>query len=248
MYGYVYKTTNLLNGKIYIGQHKSLIHDKKYFGSGKYIKRSLALHGVENFSNEILEWCDTVEELCEREIFWISKYNSLDNSIGYNIMKGGQAGDCTIGMSKEDYERYCKKLQGKNNPMYRSGERGIHPKGMEGKKHTESTKKKIKDSLTGEKNPFYGKSWEEFGGHPKGMKGKKHPKNTTWKHSVSILITMPNGDQRSFKTVSEAVRETEFSSAVIYSILEKGIPYAPNKSKFEHLRGTTIVRENTELI
>lgn len=41
MYGYIYKTTNLINGKIYIGQHKSEEYDSSYYGSGKKILRAL---------------------------------------------------------------------------------------------------------------------------------------------------------------------------------------------------------------
>ena len=50
MYGYIYKTTNLLNNKIYIGQKKSneFLHEK-YLGSGKYLLNSIRKHGKENF-------------------------------------------------------------------------------------------------------------------------------------------------------------------------------------------------------
>ena len=41
MFGYIYKTTNLLNNKIYIGQHKSELFDTKYFGSGKILKNAI---------------------------------------------------------------------------------------------------------------------------------------------------------------------------------------------------------------
>ena len=46
MYGYVYKTTNLLTGKIYVGQHKSEKFDEKYFGSGKILKAEISQHGI----------------------------------------------------------------------------------------------------------------------------------------------------------------------------------------------------------
>ena len=41
MFGYIYKTTNLINGKIYIGQHKSEVFDNSYYGSGKLIGRAI---------------------------------------------------------------------------------------------------------------------------------------------------------------------------------------------------------------
>lgn len=67
MYGYIYLTTNLINNKKYIGRHKSPIKDNSYYGSGKIIKEALKKYGKENFSVEILEECNTKEELFEKE-------------------------------------------------------------------------------------------------------------------------------------------------------------------------------------
>lgn len=69
MIGYIYKTTNLINGKIYIGKHEAVEHDKKYFGSGYLLNKAIEKYGIENFSNEIIEECDKYEELDEREIY-----------------------------------------------------------------------------------------------------------------------------------------------------------------------------------
>lgn len=93
-YGYIYKTTNLVNGKIYIGQHKwsgSEI-DTHYFGSGKLLKAAIKAYGKENFNYELLEWCDSFEQLNEREQYWERVYGLPDptRKIGYNITAGGQ--------------------------------------------------------------------------------------------------------------------------------------------------------------
>lgn len=89
---FIYKTTNLLNGKIYIGQ--SIFEpDQKpnYLGSGGKLKNSIKEFGIGNFTREILESDIThTKILNEREIYWISYYNSTDPDIGYNILKGGQ--------------------------------------------------------------------------------------------------------------------------------------------------------------
>ena len=90
MYGYIYKTTNLINGKIYIGQHCSNKFDTSYYGSGKKILRALKKYGLNNFNCEIIEWCETREIANEREIFWICKLNSKNNDVGYNITDGGE--------------------------------------------------------------------------------------------------------------------------------------------------------------
>ena len=104
MYGYIYKTTNLINGKIYIGQKKSSVFlEEKYLGSGKHLKRAVLLYGKENFKVEMLDTSETKKELDDKEIYWISYYNATDNTIGYNISNGGN-----------DY----RSMSGKNNPMY----------------------------------------------------------------------------------------------------------------------------------
>lgn len=93
MYGYVYLTTDLTNGKIYVGQHKSEVFDENYFGSGKVVKRKIQKYGKENFTCKILEECDSEESLNEREIFWIKELDALDKEVGYNIATGGAFGD-----------------------------------------------------------------------------------------------------------------------------------------------------------
>lgn len=87
----IYKVTNLINGKIYIG--KDALSRSYYLGSGLNINRAIKKYGKENFQKEILEQCVTKEELNSREIYWIAFYNSRDPRIGYNIAKGGQGGN-----------------------------------------------------------------------------------------------------------------------------------------------------------
>lgn len=90
MYGYIYKTTNSINQKIYIGQHKAQKFNPKYLGSGKLLWRAETEYGKENFIAELLEEIDNAELMDEREQYWIAFYNSTDKTIGYNILKGGQ--------------------------------------------------------------------------------------------------------------------------------------------------------------
>ena len=85
---YIYKTTNLLNGKIYIGQ--TFRKGDNYIGSGKYFRRAVKKHGKENFYRENLTRdIKDNNQLDETEIYFIELFNSNDPDIGYNITQGG---------------------------------------------------------------------------------------------------------------------------------------------------------------
>lgn len=88
-YGYIYLTTNKINGKKYIGQHKSEVFDKDYYGSGLIIRRATKKYREENFVVEVIEWCNSREELNEREKYWIAKNDAVESSDFYNKAYGG---------------------------------------------------------------------------------------------------------------------------------------------------------------
>ena len=89
MYGYIYKTTNLITGKIYVGQKRASTFDTNYYGSGVRITNLLNKFGKEDFEIELLEECQSEQELNEREIYWIKTLNATDRNVGYNLMDGG---------------------------------------------------------------------------------------------------------------------------------------------------------------
>jgi len=89
---FIYKTTNKINGKIYIGKSKT--NDPKYLGSGMILKQSIEKYGTDAFIKEILEECSE-NIVDEREIFWINKLRSFERDTGYNIALGGAGGDTT---------------------------------------------------------------------------------------------------------------------------------------------------------
>jgi len=147
----IYKTTNLINGKIYIGRDKN--NNPDYFGSGKILQLAFNKYGIENFKKEILEDCESLEKLNEQEKYWINYYNSTDRKIGYNIALGGNGGDTISNNPKkneiaETHSNWMKE----NNPT-------------RGRKRTEDEIEKWKDSYVGkylgENNPNYGKKRNE---------------------------------------------------------------------------------------
>lgn len=93
MYGYIYKTTNLVTKKIYIGQHVAGKFTTKYIGSGILLRGAVLQYGRKNFIVELLYRCNNQAELDEQEELFIKKYNSRDPNIGYNQSIGGREND-----------------------------------------------------------------------------------------------------------------------------------------------------------
>lgn len=92
MYGYIYRTTNIINGKIYIGKHKSAEFDPNYKGSRSALWNAINKYGWSAFHTEMLSSCFSLEELNEEEIMLIAHFNATDRSIGYNLLDGGDGG------------------------------------------------------------------------------------------------------------------------------------------------------------
>lgn len=90
MFGYIYKITNLLNDKIYIGKHRynKPELDDSYITSGLLINKAIQKYGLDNFRRELICICETSVELNEKEKYYIQYFNSLLPN-GYNLTKGG---------------------------------------------------------------------------------------------------------------------------------------------------------------
>lgn len=91
MYYFVYKTTNKLNDKYYIGQHRTECIDDGYLGSGKVFRKALKKYGKDNFYREILEFADSPETLNELEKKYIT-IDDIQSDNCYNQMSGGKNG------------------------------------------------------------------------------------------------------------------------------------------------------------
>lgn len=101
----IYKTTNKLNNKIYIGLHKvknKKTLDPEYIGSGFTLKLSIKKYGRDNFSRDILHICETLEEANRIESIKIKECNSRDPKIGYNISAGGDNFGSTLDWIKNN--------------------------------------------------------------------------------------------------------------------------------------------------
>lgn len=93
MIGYIYLTTDLINGRKYIGKHKAnQFEPHRYLGSNKHLKARIAKYGKENFTCEMLQECFSFDEMNEAEKYWIAKYDALASSEFYNLASGGEGG------------------------------------------------------------------------------------------------------------------------------------------------------------
>lgn len=111
----VYKTTNLINDKFYIGVHKISSQNKNdsYLGSGKLLNLALSKYGRENFCREILFEFDNHIEAYDKERELVN--DSLIQSINcYNMVTGGLGGDKISSKSKEEKEIIYSKISVKN--------------------------------------------------------------------------------------------------------------------------------------
>jgi len=91
MFYYLYEIKNNLNGKIYVGVHKTKNLDDGYMGSGKVINRAIAKHGVENFIKVILEQFTCAEAMFAREKEIVTE-EFLSRPDVYNLRRGGSGG------------------------------------------------------------------------------------------------------------------------------------------------------------
>ncbi len=90
---YIYKTTNLTNGKFYIGKSTREINESaEYYGSGKILKLAIEKYGKDNFTKEIIDIADTLDELNTKEINWINTLDAKNRTKAYNIADGGSGG------------------------------------------------------------------------------------------------------------------------------------------------------------
>lgn len=157
----IYKTTNLLNGKIYVGFHKTDKEDG-YLGSGKAILKAIKKYGKENFKRETLEIVNE-NNWEEREKFWISELKAQDKSIGYNICEGGNKGPTMYGKDNPSTGGKLWTEQLRKEQSIRQKERMSIKENRDkcafnkGRKFPQSVRDNMSKARKGEGNSFFGK-------------------------------------------------------------------------------------------
>ena len=177
----IYKITNLINNKIYIGQHVTTNVNDDYMGSGDHIKNAIKKYGIENFKKEIIAECSSFDEMNDLERELVNQ-DFVNNPNTYNHAIGGTYGwkNCLKYKSEEEIQNIRKHagdaiINLMKNPEYRKQhvekisnglkEAGFDPRTFLGKTHSEETKRKMSEThkrnnhQKGEKHSQFGKCW-----------------------------------------------------------------------------------------
>lgn len=200
MFGYVYITTNLINGKKYIGKKESSVFVPEYLGSGKLIKRAIKKYGKENFIVEVLQWCETADKLNQAERYYIKLNNAQQDPMYYNISEGGDWGDISQGLTPEQYKQWGNKIRKHHTgttcseetkqKMSKSRKRYFQEGGF-----SEETIEKMRINNAGKSNPHYGKKQTEY-----------HKQRIIETQGKSVTVTLPDKTILDFITVAECIR------------------------------------------
>lgn len=185
MFYLIYKITNTINNKIYVGSHKTKNKDDGYMGSGKYLRYSISKHGVENFTKEILFEFDNPGDMYAKEAEIVNDAFLAEENT-YNLKRGGFGGFDYINntMDPEKRKEISRKgAAGRHNitveQMQEWGRKGAaisrssesqkmqyatgRKSGFLNKTHTDATKHAIgqaaKVKQAGERNSQYGTRW-----------------------------------------------------------------------------------------
>lgn len=162
----IYKATNQINGKIYIGQtvnslnRRKIVHRSQSNRPNNYFHNAIRKYGIDCFYWQVICICPDLDSLNEREQYYIAFYDLMNRDIGYNMKEGGfnyllsdeikkkisetKKGQKGHKHTAETIEQMRKSKLGKNNPAY-------------GKPMSDEQKNKIRNSTIGNKNHFYGK-------------------------------------------------------------------------------------------
>lgn len=207
---YIYLTTNLINGKKYIGKHFGELNDS-YLGSGTLLKKAIDKYGENNFKKEILYISSSNEENNKKEIEFISAFNAVESDNFYNLASGGDGGDIFHSLPLEKQEQIKKNASQKNKG---------NGNGMYGKHHSQETKQKLKqiDKSYTQTESFKKTMSSVTTGNKNGMYGKKHTEEAKKKMSEKKKgkkLGSENGNAkkiRAYKDEAKTILVKEFDT------------------------------------
>lgn len=154
-YHFLYKTTCKTTGKFYVGMHSSDSLEDGYLGSGKILGYSRHKYGDENHTREILEICESREQLKSREKEIVNE-DMLKDPLNMNLKYGGEGGFTKESSSKGARNR---------NKKYGLPLNLLKSRGFKNKKHSEKSLIQLKETFkknkhaVGERNSQFGTIW-----------------------------------------------------------------------------------------
>jgi len=144
----IYKITNLINDKIYIGRSVNLKSRKskhKTKISNTIISRAIRKYGHDNFLFEVIEYCE-IDKLVEREGYYLDLLQPFRENNGYNILKDSSIGGW-LGMLHTSEARSKMSESKKGIIPWNKGKKGVQ-------ECSDETRKLMSENNIGEKNPF----------------------------------------------------------------------------------------------
>lgn len=234
-YYYFYKTTNIINGKVYYGVHSTQNIEDSYLGSGKAIKAAIKKYGRKSFTRDILIWFDDEVSMYDYEKNFITEEVVQDVST-YNQTLGGVGGFSHID------------TRGDNNPMK---DKDIARKNLESRlsnplRDKEKLKlnalqnlKKAVESNTGRKRPEQAKIISEWS-KSFWMENKERMRDllASW-----FKVVSPDGVIYNTNRLEDFCREHNLTYVSVWNTSRTGKPVLKGKSK-----GWICTRVNNELL
>jgi hypothetical protein len=213
----LYKTINLLNYKTYIGIHKTNNLDDGYLGSGFALVKAVEKYGRESFKREILEFCNSYDELLELEKVYVDLEWVKDKS-NYNLKTGGQSSGILSDESKKKISETLKR-------RYESGEidrrEGVFRYNITSE-IKEKISKTLKERYRNQEHHFKGvEPWN------KGLKGVQ----VGWNKGLKLEPMTDEEKEKRSKTLKERYRNQEHHSKGVepWNKGLKGVQEAWNK-------------------
>lgn len=202
----LYKITNLVNGKMYIGKHSTTNIDDGYMGSGKIIQRAIKKYGIESFRKEWLGFYEDEEELNYMERVFVDE-TWIDRVDTYNLKIGGEGGSAK-GPNK--------------NKSHPSPFKGIKMSDEFKKKVSEATKKAMSRLTPGKRAKLASRT-----GKAPPNKGKKMPEEVcALKYKAVEQHTKDGKLVKVYKSAKEAYAETGICRSSICFCLKGRYKYA----------------------
>ena len=184
---YIYRITNLINGKTYIGQHQYKDLNDNYMGSGKHLKAAQAKYGIENFKKDILVFNISKKEHIDllEKTFIAAEREKVGVENCYNLADGGEGGNVKgHSVSEETRKKISEALKGRHLSEEHRRKMSEARRGKttwnKGKHHTEETKRKMSEAKKGRRL-----SEETIRKRSEALKGHKVSEETKRKISES---------------------------------------------------------------